>query len=99
MRMEPGALTDLVIFLKQKKQEKEKKRWSRYSRFEYLRTDQWALSCSQKIRGLNPDRNPCVHGSSRSLGFSFETGSRNFSQSVFLHIQWAARNLSNGKWL
>ena len=30
-----------------------------------------ALSCSQKMRGLNPGRNPCVQGSIRSLGFNF----------------------------
>ena len=34
--------------------------------------DRSALSsCSQKMRGLNPDRNPCVQGSICSLGFNF----------------------------
>ena len=33
--------------------------------------DRSALTCSQKMRGLNPDRNPCVQGSIRSLGFNF----------------------------
>ena len=66
-------LIDLVIFLKQqqKKKSKEKKHLSKKSPFEYLRTDRSALSCCQKMRGLNPDRHPCVQGSIRGLGFNF----------------------------
>ena len=41
-----------------------------------------------------PDRNPCVQVSIRSLGFNFTDWFAPFSQSVFLHVKWPARNLS-----
>ena len=63
----------MVIFVKQKKKEKEKKRWSEIVLWvsSDRSGDRSALSCSQKMRGLNPDRNPCVQCSIRSLGFNF----------------------------
>ena len=68
-------LLDLVIFLKQKGK-KEKKKRNAEVKIPALSiigpSDRSALSlCSQKMRGLNPDRNPCVQGSIRSLGFNF----------------------------
>ena len=57
---------------KGKKEKKKKKRWSKKSRFEYLRTRRSISNQLQsKMRWLNPDRNPCVQGSIRSLGFNF----------------------------
>ena len=87
-------LLDLVIFLKQKgKKRKKRNAEVKNSRFEYLigPGDRSALSsCSQKMRGLKPDRNPWV----RVSGSTLRIGSRHFSQSVFLHVKWPARNLS-----
>ena len=50
------------------------------------------------MRGLNPDRNKCVQGSIRSLGFNFtDSFAPFFCQSVFLHVKWPARNLSSSR--
>ena len=56
-----------------KKKEKEQKRWSEIPLWVSSdRSGDWsALSCRQKMRRVNPDRNPCVQGSIRSLGFNF----------------------------
>ena len=67
-------LLDLVIFLKQKGKKEKKKRKAEVKNpalSMFGPGDRSALSCSQKMRGLNPDRNPCVQGSIRSLGFNF----------------------------
>ena len=68
-------LLDLVIFLKKKKGKKEKKKRNAEVKIPALSIfgpgDRPAVSCSQKMRGLNPNRNLCVQGSIRSLGFNF----------------------------